>query len=102
MYQFDYHRPSTLADVGKLLAEHGEGKVMAGGMTLLPTMKQRLAQPSDLVDLGGIAELKGIKMDGNNLVIGAMTTHAEVAKSSALILRLLVVIVAPSARQPAG
>ena len=51
-------------------------------MTLVPTMKQRLAQPSDLVDLAGIAELKGIKVDGNNLVIGAMTTHNDVAHSA--------------------
>ena len=81
MYNFNYLRPSSLADAAKAAAG-ADAKVLAGGQTLLPTMKQRLAQPSDLVDLGAIAELKGIKMDGNNLVIGAMTTHAEVAKSS--------------------
>ena len=81
MYNFNYVRPASLADAAKAAAG-ADAKVLAGGQTLLPTMKQRLAQPSDLVDLGGIAELKGIKMDGNNLVIGAMTTHAEVAKSS--------------------
>jgi len=82
MYSFNYIRPASLADAAKALAGASDGKIVAGGQTLLPTMKQRLASPSDLVDLAGIAELKGIKMDGNNLVIGAMTTHAEVSKSS--------------------
>jgi len=81
MYNFNYLRPASLADAAKAAAG-ADAKLLAGGQTLLPTMKQRLAQPSDLIDLGGIAELKGIKMDGNNLVIGATTTHAEVAKSS--------------------
>jgi len=82
MYSFNYLRPASLADAAKALGASADAKLLAGGQTILPTMKQRLAQPSDLIDLGGIAELKGIKMDGNNLVIGAMTTHAEVAKSS--------------------
>ena len=82
MHSFNYIRPASLADAAKALAGASDGKIVAGGQTLLPTMKQRLASPSDLIDLSGIAELKGIKMDGNNLVIGAMTTHAEVAKSS--------------------
>jgi carbon-monoxide dehydrogenase medium subunit len=83
MYNFNYLRPASVADAAKA-AGGADAKLLAGGQTLLPTMKQRLAQPSDLIDLGAIAELKGIKMDGNNLVIGAMTTHAEVAKSSAV------------------
>jgi len=82
MQTFNYTRPASVADAAKALAAASDGKLVAGGQTLLPTMKQRLAAPSDLIDLGGIAELKGIKMDGNNLVIGAMTTHAEVAKSA--------------------
>jgi carbon-monoxide dehydrogenase medium subunit len=82
MYDFNYVRPASLADAAKALGANADAKLVAGGQTLLPTMKQRLAQPSDLIDLGGLAELKGIKMDGNNLVIGAMTNHAEVAKSS--------------------
>jgi carbon-monoxide dehydrogenase medium subunit len=82
MHSFNYIRPASLADAAKALAGASDGKIVAGGQTLLPTMKQRLASPSDLIDLGGIAELKGIKMDGNNLVIGAMTTHAEVVRSS--------------------
>jgi aerobic carbon-monoxide dehydrogenase medium subunit len=81
MYEFEYHRPASLADAAKQLSGAAEGKLLAGGMTLLPTMKQRLARPSDLIDLGKIAELKGIKRDGNALVIGAMTRHAEVASS---------------------
>jgi carbon-monoxide dehydrogenase medium subunit len=82
MYNFNYLRPASVADAAKALGASADAKLVAGGQTLLPTMKQRLAQPSDLIDLGAIAELKGIKMEGNNLVIGAMTTHAEVAKSS--------------------
>ncbi len=80
MHDFNYHRPSSLAEAAKLA--NGEAKIVAGGMTLVPTMKQRLAQPSDLVDLAGIAELKGIKVDGSNIVIGAMTTHNDVANSA--------------------
>ncbi len=61
---------------------NAEAKLVAGGMTLIPTLKQRLAQPSDLVDLGGIAELKGVKAEGGGITIGAMTTHADVARSA--------------------
>jgi carbon-monoxide dehydrogenase medium subunit len=80
MHNFSYQRPASLAEVAKLLS--GEAKLLAGGMTLLPTLKQRLAQPSALVDLGAVAELKGIKAEGGGLTIGAMTTHAEVAHSA--------------------
>ena len=81
MYNFEYHEPSSLAEAVKALGEAEDGKLMAGGMTLIPTLKQRLAQPSDIVDLAKIAELKGIKRDGNAVVIGAMTKHGEVAAS---------------------
>jgi aerobic carbon-monoxide dehydrogenase medium subunit len=81
MYDFNYHRPSSLADAAKALQGASEGKLVAGGMTLIPTLKQRLAKPSDLVDLAKIGELKGIKKDGNTIVIGAMTKHVEVATS---------------------
>jgi carbon-monoxide dehydrogenase medium subunit len=70
-----------LADAAKALAAAEDGKLMAGGMTLIPTLKQRLARPSDVVDLGKIAELAGIKQEGSTLVIGAMTRHADVANS---------------------
>lgn len=82
MYEFNYHRPKSLAEAANLLAGNAEAKLVAGGMTLIPTLKQRLARPSDLVDLAAIAELKGIKRDGNALVIGAMTPHADVAASA--------------------
>jgi len=82
MHDFAYHRPASVADAAKALQAAADGKLVAGGMTLVPTMKQRLAAPSDLVDLGGIAELKGIKAEAGGLTIGALTTHAEVARSS--------------------
>jgi carbon-monoxide dehydrogenase medium subunit len=81
MYNFDYQRPQSVADAAKSITGKDEAKLLAGGMTLIPTLKQRLAKPSHLVDLGRIAELKGIKRDGNAIVIGAMTRHAEVASS---------------------
>jgi aerobic carbon-monoxide dehydrogenase medium subunit len=81
MYDFEYHKPQNLADAAKTLAAKDDAKLLAGGMTLIPTLKQRLARPSDLVDLARIAELKGLKRDGNAVVIGAMTRHVEVAGS---------------------
>lgn len=84
MYDFAYHRPTSVADAVKLLAGAEDATAMAGGQTLIPTLKQRLASPSDVVDLGGIAELKGIKVEGGNVVIGAMTTHGAVAASAEL------------------
>ena len=65
-----------------LLATNDEAKLLAGGMTLLPTLKLRLDSPSDLVDLADLNDLKGIRRDGNNIVIGAMTRHADVASSA--------------------
>ena len=81
MYAFAYHRPQSLADAARLLASHKEAKLLAGGHTLIPTMKQRLADPKALVDLSAIAELRGIARRGNALVIGAMVSHDEVAKA---------------------
>jgi aerobic carbon-monoxide dehydrogenase medium subunit len=82
MYAFEYHRPSTVAEAVSLLQGASDGRFLAGGHTLLPTLKQRLASPSDLIDLSGIEELKGILIDrGSQLRIGAMTPHAEVAAS---------------------
>ncbi len=88
MYNFTYHRPRTLAEVAQLLTASEDAKLLAGGQTFIPTLKQRLAQPSDLVDLSGIAELKGIREEGDGLTVGATTTHAEVAGSE-LVRRLL-------------
>jgi len=80
MTSFDYIRPSSVADAARALAG-ANATAIAGGHTLLPTLKQRLAKPATLVDLGGIAELRGIRRDGSTIVIGATTTHAEVASS---------------------
>lgn len=88
MYAFDYHKPKSLSDAAALLGKASDPKLMAGGQTLIPTLKQRLAQPSDVIDLGSVSELKGVKEDGGALVIGAMTTHAEVA-SSDLVKRMI-------------
>jgi carbon-monoxide dehydrogenase medium subunit len=82
MYDFEYHRPASLDDAIKALNGASDGKLISGGMTLLPTMKQRLASPSDLVDLGAIAALKGIKVDGSTVRIGAMTVHYDVHASA--------------------
>jgi carbon-monoxide dehydrogenase medium subunit len=82
MYAFNYHRPTSLADAAKLLSGAADGKFVAGGQTLLPTLKQRLASPSDLIDLTGIAELSGISVSGGSVTIGAATRHAVVAASA--------------------
>src|SRR5919109_2436393 len=83
MYSFEYHRPTSVADAVSLLKRAGDGVLMAGGMTLIPTLKQRLASPSDVIDLGGVKEPSRIFVDrGSDLVIGALTPHAEVAGSS--------------------
>jgi len=81
MYAFNYHKASSVADAASKLAANGEAKLLAGGQTLIAALKMRLAAPSDLIDLGGIAEMRGIKVEGGKLVVGAMTTHAEVAAS---------------------
>ncbi|MCI5076475.1 xanthine dehydrogenase family protein subunit M [Oricola sp.] len=81
MRSFNYHKPDTVDGVVSLLAGNENASVIAGGMTLLPTMKQRLAAPDDLVDISGVAGLAGVSMDGDMLVIGAMTRHADVAES---------------------
>jgi carbon-monoxide dehydrogenase medium subunit len=80
MYEFTYHKPGSLADAAKLLGAE-DAKLVAGGMTLVPTLKQRLAKPSDLVDLATIASLKGIKEEGGGVTIGAMTRHIDVHTS---------------------
>ena len=80
MYAFELTRAKTVADAAAALAKSG-GKALAGGQSLVGAMKLRLAQPGTLVDLSGIAELKGIRKDGDALVVGAMTRHAEVAAS---------------------
>jgi aerobic carbon-monoxide dehydrogenase medium subunit len=82
MYNFTYHRASGLRQATNLLGKLEEAKLLAGGQTLLPTMKQRLAAPTNLIDLGKVEGLTGIQLVGRSVVIGAMTHHAEVASSS--------------------
>src|SRR5882724_501355 len=84
MYAFNYQKVKTVADAAKVLAKDGDAKLLAGGQSLIAAMKLRLAHPSELVDLGTIKELSGIKADGKAVVIGAMTRHAEVAASAAV------------------
>ena len=81
MYDFQYHRPASIDEAKKILADNDEAIILAGGMTMLPTMKMRLARPTDLVDLSAIDSLHGIKKDGKAIEIGAMTPHADVAAS---------------------
>ena len=80
MHAFKYHRPASVKDAAALAK--GEAKLLAGGQTLVQTMKLRLASPSDIIDLGTIKDLTGIKSDGKTVTIGAMTRHAEVAHSA--------------------
>lgn len=84
MYSTSYHRASSLEEAAQMLSSADDGKFMAGGQTLISTLKQRLAQPSDLIDLRHVASLKGISVDGRSVRIGAAVTHAEVASSSAI------------------
>jgi len=84
MHNFNYQRPGTIEDAVQALTNASDGTLMGGGMTLLPTLKQRLANPSDVIDLGGVSGLSGISEDGGAIVIGAMTTHAEVASNAAV------------------
>ena len=83
--QFDYYRPTTIDEAVKLLAQHGEdAKLLAGGHSLIPAMKLRLARPKTIVDLGRVSDLSYIREAGGRLAIGAMTTHAEIAASPLL------------------
>jgi carbon-monoxide dehydrogenase medium subunit len=89
MYAFDYHKPRSLAEAAALLSEKPEGRLMAGGMTLIPTLKQRLAAPSDVIDLAGIPDLIGIATSASEITIGAMTTHAAVAHAPEVKSKLM-------------
>ncbi|MFM1815884.1 MAG: hypothetical protein RLZ98_2579 [Pseudomonadota bacterium] len=82
MKDFNYHLPNDLSGAASIVKGSGDGKFMAGGMTLIPVLKQRLAAHEDIVDLGAIAELKGVKVEGGELVVGAMTCHADVNASA--------------------
>ncbi|MCX7064516.1 MAG: xanthine dehydrogenase family protein subunit M [Proteobacteria bacterium] len=84
MYSFNYHRPTSLDVAAKLRADCEDAVFLAGGQTLIPTLKQRLAAPTDVIDLSDVAGLIGIDINDKRVVIGAMTRHAEVARSNAL------------------
>lgn len=81
MSDMSYHRPASLAEAARLAAADPDARILAGGQSVLPSMRLGLLAPSSLIDLAGIAELQGIRSDGRTLTIGAMTTHAAVAAS---------------------
>ena len=81
MYRFDYHKAASVAEAADRLKAAEDGTLMAGGQTLIPTLKQRLAAPTDVIDLTGIADIVGVAVEGGQVTVGAMTTHAEVAAS---------------------
>lgn len=81
MHDFQYHKPGSAADAASAIGGAEDGKFLAGGQTLIPTLKQRLAAPSDIIDLSGIADLQGISVSGDTVTVGAMTRHADVASS---------------------
>lgn len=81
MYDFAYHKPASIADAVKILAADPDARAISGGMTLLPALKLRLNRPTAVVDLSAIAELRGVKREGDKLVIGALTKHYQVATS---------------------
>ena len=82
MHAFEYHRPASSKDAVALAGKKPDGKFLAGGQSLVQAMKLRLSSPSDLIDLGTIKELSGIKVSGSSVEIGAMTRHADVAHSA--------------------
>lgn len=82
MYSFNYQKTKSVADAAAALGKNADAKLLAGGQSLLAAMKLRLSQPAQLLDLGEVAELRGIKVDAGAVTIGAMTRHAEVASSA--------------------
>jgi carbon-monoxide dehydrogenase medium subunit len=84
MYNFTFHQPTTLRQAVNLLAKTEDAKLLAGGHSLLPVMKQRLASPAAIIDISRIPELVGVEVKGRSVVIGAGTTHSEVANSQVL------------------
>ncbi len=88
MYEFNYRRAETVADAVAQRDAAEDGTYMAGGMTLIPTLKQRLAMPSDVVDIGGMRDIQGVRDDGGAIAIGAGTTHRAVAGSDIVLARI--------------
>jgi len=79
--EFEYQKASSVSEAIQLLSSNGDAKILAGGHSLIPLMKLRLARPGKVIDIGGIEELKGISLENGTLRIGALTTHAEIASS---------------------
>ena len=104
MYQTTYHRASSVDEAASLFGKSSEAKFLAGGQTLLPVMKQRLASPSDVIDLGKIKELQGVELSGDVLTIKAATTYydimtnADVKKAIPAIAHLTSVLGDPAVR----
>jgi aerobic carbon-monoxide dehydrogenase medium subunit len=90
--EFDYHRPGNVSDAIKLLQDNPEAKLLAGGHSLLPVMKLRLAQPPALIDISQLSELSGVREDGGDLVIGANTTYHEIMSSDLVKQKLPVLV----------
>jgi len=88
MYDFSYHRPTSLQEAVSLLAKQPDAKPMSGGMSLLPSMKLRLSKWTDVVDLAAIPDLSGIREEAGHIIIGARTRHVEVATSALLHAKL--------------
>jgi carbon-monoxide dehydrogenase medium subunit len=88
VYNFEFHRPTSVEEARRILADNEEAKLIAGGMTLLPTMKMRLASPTDLVDLSNIKSLYGLRDGGPYIEVGAMVTHAEIASSELVMAQI--------------
>src|SRR6185295_17306319 len=82
MYNFAFHRPTGLRQASNMLGKLDEAKILAGGQTLIPTMKLRLASPNNIIDLNTVEGLSGIELKGRSIVIGAMTRHVDVATSA--------------------
>lgn len=88
MYSFEYHKPASKKEAEELLAYTNNPSLLAGGQTLLPTLKHRLAEPTDLIDLKGIDGLRGVREENGAIVIGAATTHCEVSESELVANRI--------------
>ena len=103
MYSTSYHKASSVAEAASLLAGAADAKYLAGGQTLIPTMKQRLAAPSDLVDLSKIPGLAGIEVSGDMVKIGGAARHFDVANSAAVSSGFAQLITGvPNANSPLG
>ena len=82
MYAFQFHRPSSLDDAERIFGESDDPRYVAGGHTILPSMKLRLAAPSDIIDIGDIEALKGLRVESDDVIVGAGVRHADVARSN--------------------